>query len=135
MESDKLYGFFGPMFQVESYLRYQGKKFVDRFDANSYMYITKAMDMYDMSRGGKSLVDTLRNVKCRMLIVSFSSDWHFPPSESWEIVKSLMNHGKNVSYVNIPSQYGHDAFLLKSSQMERLISSFFCRDGEDETGA
>jgi homoserine O-acetyltransferase len=134
-ESDKLYGVFGPMFQVESYLRYQGKKFVDRFDANSYMYITKAMDMYDISRGEKTLTDVLNSVRCRMLVISFTSDWHFPPSDSWDIVKAMMNHGRNISYVNIESPYGHDAFLIKNEQMERMISSFISRDGNGhETG-
>jgi len=124
LETDELYGLFGPMFQVESYLRYQGKKFVMRFDANSYLYITKAMDMYDLTRNKKSISEVLSRVKSRMLIVSFKSDWHFRPSESWEIVKALMSKDKEVSYVNIDSPYGHDAFLIENKELETIISSF-----------
>lgn len=124
LDTDKLYGTFGPMFQVESYLRYQGQKFVRRFDANSYLYLTKAMDMYDLAKGRGSLSDALSNVQCKMLVVSFTSDWHFRPSESWEIVKTLMNLKKEVSYVNIDSDYGHDAFLIKNEELEKIIASY-----------
>lgn len=124
LETDKLYGLIGPMFQVESYLRYQGKKFVQRFDANSYLYITKAMDMYDLTRNKTSLNDALKNIKCRMLIISFTSDWHFQPSESWEIVKALMSLDKEVSYINVDSAYGHDSFLIKNTELEKIILSF-----------
>ncbi len=124
MESDNLYGIFGPMFQVESYLRYQGKKFVLRFDANSYLYITKAMDMYDLTRNKKSIADALKVIKSKMLIISFKSDWHFPPSQSWEIVKALMSMDKDVSYINIDSPYGHDAFLLKNEELKKIINNF-----------
>lgn len=123
-ESDEMYGFFGPMFQVESYLRYQGRKFVQRFDANSYLYITKAMDLYDVTSGKNNLTEVINKVQCRMLVISFESDWHFRPSESWEIVKAMMNKGKEISYVNINSPYGHDAFLIKNVEMEKVISSF-----------
>ena len=124
LDSDKLYGIFGPMFQVESYLRYQGKKFVLRFDANSYLYITKAMDLYDLTRNEISIKDALNKVKCKMLIISFKSDWHFRPIESWEIVKTLMSLDKEVSYINIDSPYGHDAFLIKNKELEKIIKNF-----------
>jgi homoserine O-acetyltransferase len=124
MDSDKLYGIFGPMFQVESYLRYQGKKFVLRFDANSYLYITKAMDMYDLTRNKMSIKDALKKIKCKILIISFKSDWHFRPVESWEIVKNLMSLDKNVSYINIDSPYGHDAFLIKNEELIKIIKNF-----------
>lgn len=124
LETDKLYGLFGPMFQVESYLRYQGKKFVERFDANTYLYLTKAMDLYDMSRNAKNLNDVISLIKCRMLVISFVSDWHFRPSESWDIVKAMMNQDKEITYVNIDSPYGHDTFLIKNEELERIISSF-----------
>ena len=124
MDSDKLYGIFGPMFQVESYLRYQGKKFVLRFDANSYLYITKAMDMYDLTRNKMSISKALKSINCKILVLSFNSDWHFRPSESWEIVKTLMNLDKEVSYINIDSPYGHDAFLIKNQELEKIIKNF-----------
>ncbi len=124
LETDELYGLFGPMFQVESYLRHQGKKFVSRFDANSYLYITKAMDMYDLTRSKKDITEVLSKINSRMMIISFGSDWHFRPSESREIVKAMMNIDKEVTYVNIDSPYGHDAFLLENSELESIISSF-----------
>lgn len=124
LESDDLYGIFGPMFQVESYLRYQGKKFVLRFDANSYLYFTKAMDMYDLTRNRMSITKALKKVKCKILIISFKSDWHFRPTESWEIVKALMSLDKEVSYINIDSPYGHDAFLIKNQELEKVINNF-----------
>lgn len=124
LDTDELFSYFGPMFQVESYLRYQGKKFVLRFDANSYLYITKAMDMYDLTKNRGDINSTLSKVKCKMLVISFVSDWHFRPSESWEIVKAMMNQKKEISYVNIDSPYGHDAFLIKNEEFEKIIRSF-----------
>jgi homoserine O-acetyltransferase len=123
-EGDELYGLFGPMFQVESYLRYQGRKFVQRFDANSYLYLTKAMDLYDLTRGKNQLKDLVARIQSKILVISFDSDWHFRPIESWEIVKAMMNMGKPVSYVNISTPYGHDAFLMRNDEMEKIISNF-----------
>ncbi len=123
-EDDLLKFRFGPMFAVESYLRHQGRKFVDRFDANSYLYITKAMDMYDLTSGGATLLDVLTNIKSRTLIISFDSDWHFTPQDSWHLVKAMMNLGKDVTYVNLESPFGHDAFLLENGELERVIYSF-----------
>lgn len=124
LETDELYGSFGPMFQVESYLRYQGKKFVERFDANTYLYLTKAMDLYDLTRNKKSINEVVSKIKSRVLVISFTSDWHFRPSESWEIVKAMMNQDNEITYVNIDSPYGHDTFLIKNEEQERIISSF-----------
>jgi len=132
LETDQMYGIFGPMFQVESYLRYQGRKFVSRFDANSYLYLTKAMDMYDMTRGKNRLNDIVAKFKSRILIVTFTSDWHFSPQESWEIVKALMNEDKEVTYVNIDSPYGHDAFLLKNEELEKVIKSFLSNHKDND---
>ena len=129
-DGDEMYGFFGPMFQVESYLRYHGRKFVQRFDPNSYLYITKAMDLYDISRGKNDFSKIFSNVKGRMLVISFESDWHFRPSESWEIVKAMMNNGKDITYVNINTPYGHDAFLIPNPEMEKVISSFINTGGK-----
>ncbi len=111
-------------FQVESYLRHQGDSFVKRFDANSYLYITKAMDYFDVSRGYRSLTDAFSRYKTKFLVISFSSDWLFPPSQSRLIVKALRNSSKEVSYIEIKSPYGHDAFLLEYQQQTRLISKF-----------
>ncbi len=111
-------------FQVESYLHHQGDKFVHRFDANSYLYITKAMDYFDVSAGYKSLKDAFKNVKTKFLVISFSSDWLFPPHQSKEIVSALRSNGKEVSYVEIDSWYGHDAFLLEEDKLEPVITSF-----------
>jgi homoserine O-acetyltransferase/O-succinyltransferase len=130
-EGDELYGLFGPMFQVESYLRYQGRKFVQRFDANSYLYITKSMDLYDITKGEENLSEILSTIKCRMLVISFDSDWHFRPNESWAIVKAMMNQSKEISYVNINSPYGHDAFLIKNPEMENVISCFIETKGDN----
>lgn len=111
-------------FQVESYLRYQGKSFVDRFDANSYLYITKAMDYFDIPQKYGSLANAFKKSRAKFLLISFSSDWLFPPSQSKKIVKALMNTDKDVIYCDIESSYGHDAFLLEEEQQTRIIKSF-----------
>ncbi|MGI6454226.1 MAG: homoserine O-acetyltransferase MetX [bacterium] len=111
-------------FQVESYLQYQGTTFTQRFDANSYLYLTKALDYFDLSEGYNSLEEALAHVKSKFLILSFSSDWLYPPYQSREIVKALKRNGVNVSYCEIKSDYGHDAFLLESEQQTNLISYF-----------
>ena len=112
-------------FQVENYLNYRGDSFVKRFDANSYLYITKAMDYFDLAQdGGGSLQKALANVKARFLVVSFTSDWLFPPYQSKEIVSALRRNNKDVSYAEKKSDYGHDAFLLEVEALSRLISNF-----------
>lgn len=103
---------FEKLFSVGSYLGYQGDKFVDRFDANSYVTLTTAMDLFDMGRTVDELRKSLSPSKCRYLVVSFSSDWLFAPSQSQEIVNALLACGKSVSYCNVESACGHDAFLL-----------------------
>ncbi len=111
-------------FAVESYLEHQGGVFVERFDANTYLYITKAMDYYDLPGKYGSMDAAVRNIAAKMLIVSFSSDWLFPPYQSKEIVKALMRNQKDVSYCAIESSYGHDAFLLEVDKLGRIIESF-----------
>jgi homoserine O-acetyltransferase len=112
-------------FQVESYLNYQGDSFVKRFDANSYLYITKALDYFDLAEeGGGSLQKALSGVKASFLVISFTSDWLFPPYQSKEIVTALRRSSKDVSYAEITSDYGHDAFLLEIESLSRLITSF-----------
>jgi homoserine O-acetyltransferase len=115
---------FNSEFAVETYLDYQGQTFVERFDANSYLYITKAMDYFDLTREYGTLRNAFAGVQSRFLVVSFSSDWLFPPAQSEEIVEALSAEGKDVTYCNIHSPYGHDAFLLDSVSQEKLIAAF-----------
>ena len=115
---------FNSEFSVETYLDYQGQTFVERFDANSYLYITKAIDYFDLTREHSSLRQAFAAVSCRFLVVSFSSDWLFTPQQSEEIVDALGAEGKDVTYCNITSPYGHDAFLLEVGKLGGLISGF-----------
>lgn len=110
-------------FQVESYLQYQGDAFVKRFDANSFLYITKAIDYFDLNKNG-SLEETFKNVKSKFLIISVSSDWLYPAYQSKEILMALTANDVEVSYNEIKSIYGHDAFLLEAGQLNYLISNF-----------
>lgn len=110
-------------FQVESYLHHQGDRFVQRFDANSYLYITKAVDYFDLTVNG-SLTDAFRDVNAKFLVIAVSSDWLYPPYLSREIVSALAQLDKNVEYCEIRSNYGHDAFLLESGQMNYLLGRF-----------
>ncbi len=112
-------------FQVESYLRYQGAKFVKRFDANSLLYITKASDYFDLERGGELLDDRLAAI--RFLVISFSSDWLYPTYQSRALVSTLKKNGCDVSFCEIDAQWGHDAFLLPNKQLDSIISSFLNR--------
>ncbi len=112
-------------FQVESYLHHQGDTFVRRFDANSYLYVTKAMDYFDITRGFKSLTDAFKRVSAKYLVVTFTSDWLFPISQGKAIVTALRNNLKDVSYLEIESSYGHDAFLLEVDTLTKAIKNFF----------
>ncbi len=123
-DKDELDFTFDINFQVESYLRHQGQSFVERFDANSYLYITKALDYYDVPQKYGSISRALKSSKAKFLIVSFTSDWLFPQEQMKEIVKGLMKADKDVSYCSIESSYGHDAFLLEYAQQEKIIKSF-----------
>ena len=111
-------------FQVESYLRYQGIRFVERFDANSYLYITKALDYFDLANGHRSLVEAFEDVRAEFLVVSFSSDWLYPTAESKEVVKALQANGVPTTFLEIPNAYGHDAFLLPSEDLAASVTSF-----------
>jgi homoserine O-acetyltransferase len=119
---------FSTEFQVESYLRYQGDAFIKRFDANSYLYISKAMDYYDAAAkyGGGSLLRAFERIdpRLRALVVSFTSDWLFPTAQSKEIVRALKANGIATAFLEIPSDYGHDAFLLPNDQLEEAIRGF-----------
>ncbi len=112
-------------FQVESYLRHQGITFVDRFDANSYLYITRAMDYFDLAhQSGGILADAFRGTHIRFGIISFTSDWMFPTYESRELVKALNAVGANVSFVEIDTDQGHDSFLLEIEAYHRTVRGF-----------
>ncbi len=113
-------------FQVESYLRYQGKSFVERFDANSYLYLTRAMDYFDYEETFKKKIEFSHkpNNHIKYLIVSFTSDWLFPSQESKIIVNSLNNLSKQVSFLEIETDKGHDSFLLDEPQLDSLINGF-----------
>ncbi len=111
-------------FQVESYLRHQGHSFVQRFDANSYLYITKATDYFDLTQPSGSLRKELACVKAKFLVVSFSSDWLFPTYQSKEIVTALRQNSVDVTFAELQTDKGHDAFLLESTQLSSLISNF-----------
>lgn len=115
---------FNSEFSVETYLDYQGQTFVDRFDANSYLYITKASDYFDFNQAFGSLNHAFAGVQARFLVASFSSDWLFTPAQSEAIVDALVANGKDVSYANIASNYGHDAFLLEHETLGAFISGF-----------
>ncbi|MCK5173049.1 MAG: homoserine O-acetyltransferase [Planctomycetes bacterium] len=115
---------FNSEFAVETYLEYQGQAFVDRFDANCYLYLTKAMDYYDPVRDYGSLQQAFDKSTGRFFIVSFSSDWLFTVAQSQELLDALTARGKDVSYCNVDSPYGHDAFLLEPDKLGALLSGF-----------
>lgn len=116
-------------FQVESYLRYQGSKFVERFDANAFLYITKAADYFDLGlqHGEGSTVRAFSKTKAKFLVVSFTSDWLYPTYQSKAIVQALKKNGLDVSFCEIEADWGHDAFLLPSERLTGLLKGFLDR--------
>jgi homoserine O-acetyltransferase len=113
-------------FEVESYLRYQGQSFVSRFDANSYLYLTKALDRFDL-HGPDSLDQTVSVVEASGLVVGFTSDWLYPPQGNREVVEALLRGGKDASYVELAMDFGHDSFLVRAPELYALIDSFLTR--------
>jgi homoserine O-acetyltransferase len=111
-------------FEVESYLRYRGSQFVSRFDANSYLYITKAMDYFDLTNGQSTLAAAFAPVSARFLTISFSSDWLYPSYQSQEIVRALRARNCDVAYIELQSNYGHDSFLVDVAEQTDLIRGF-----------
>jgi homoserine O-acetyltransferase/O-succinyltransferase len=112
-------------FQIESYLRHQGSSFVDRFDANSYLYMTRAMDYFDLAaEHGGVLANAFKGTKTRFCLVSFTSDWLFPTAESRSIVHALNAAGASVSFVEVETDKGHDAFLLDEPVMFSAVGGF-----------
>jgi len=123
---------FAPEFQIESYLRYQGEKFAEYYDANTYLRITKALDYFDPAlASGGSLARSLEGAVCKFLVVSFSTDWRFPSPRSREIVKALVDNVRDVSYAEIAAPHGHDAFLLDDAQYHSVVGTYFDRVARD----
>jgi homoserine O-acetyltransferase len=118
-----------PEFEVESYLRYQADAFVKRFDANTYLYTSRALSYFDLARqyGGGRLVDAVRNISARTLLIAFSSDWLYPPSGSEELAAALRASGKDVELQVIEAPYGHDCFLLEEGRQTPIIQKFLAR--------
>jgi homoserine O-acetyltransferase len=113
-------------FQIESYLRYQGDKFSEYFDANTYLLITRALDYFDPARAqGGDLVQALSRALCKFLLVSFTTDWRFSPARSREIVQGLIANGRDVSYAEIDAPHGHDAFLLDDPRYLNVVRAYF----------
>ncbi len=124
-ERDNLKFSFDADFQIESYLRHQGSAFVDRFDANSYLYITRAMDYFDLIKQYKgNLSDAFKNSKVKFFIISFTSDWLYPTSENKEIVIALNAAGANVGFIEVTSDKGHDSFLLDVPDFLKSVKNF-----------
>ena len=117
---------FAPEFQIESYLRYQGEKFAEYYDANTYLRITKALDYFDPAlRNGGDLASAVAPATCRFLVVSFTTDWRFPAARSREIVRALVRERRDVSYAEIAAPHGHDAFLLDNPQYHAVVRAWF----------
>jgi homoserine O-acetyltransferase len=123
------YGFnYDVEFEIESYLRYQGDKFAQVFDANTYLLMTKALDYFDPAKeAGGDLARALSSAKAGFFVASFASDWRFPPERSREMVKALVASGKDVSYAEIDAPHGHDAFLLDNPHYHQLVAAYMDR--------
>lgn len=116
--------FFKPSFEIENYLHYQGQAFVNRFDANTYLYFTRALDVFDLRGENGGLEDSFKNISAEVLCVGFTSDWLFTPEQNREIIKGLLRLGKTASYVEIESNLGHDSFLIHSPKLYGLVENF-----------
>jgi len=129
LQEREQYGYdFQTEFEIESYLRYNGLRFTERFDANTYLYVTKAMDYFDLSDGHASLTEAFTSSNhITYLVVSFTSDWLYPTYHSKEMVSALMAAGADVTYCDLQSTWGHDAFLLEVETMNNLLSDFLER--------
>lgn len=114
-------------FQIESYLRHQGDKFAEYFDANTYLLITRALDYFDPAKSHGSLRAALSQTVAKFLLVSFTTDWRFAPARSREIVQALLDNGRDVNYAEIDAPHGHDAFLLEDARYLRAVGTYFDR--------
>ncbi|MFZ6693743.1 homoserine O-succinyltransferase MetX [Undibacterium sp. SXout20W] len=136
LKSDGYQFGYGVDFEIESYLRYQGDKFSDYFDANTYLLITKALDYFDPARQtGGDLSQALAQTKAQFLVASFTTDWRFSPERSREIVRALITNKRTVSYAEIDAPHGHDAFLLDDPRYLNLIAAYFDRIDTELQGA
>lgn len=125
-------GKFGPDFEVQSYFSYKGKSFVKRFDANSYLYITNAIDQFDLTQGGtRRLRDVFRGVKAKFLLVSFTSDWLYPPEQVEELYAGLAESGVPTVYKKLNLPYGHDAFLVYNNTLGNALRDYISREAEE----
>ena len=125
-DSDEYNFNFDVEFEVESYLRYQGEKFADYFDANTYLLITRALDYFDPAKSfANNLSAAMKNIAAKFLVVSFSTDWRFAPERSREIVKALLDNKLDVTYGEIDAPHGHDAFLLEDPRYHNLVRAYF----------
>jgi homoserine O-acetyltransferase len=125
-DSDEYNFSFDVEFEVESYLRYQGEKFADYFDANTYLLITRALDYFDPAKAyANNLSSAMKDVVAKFLVVSFTTDWRFAPDRSREIVKALLDNKLDVSYGEIDAPHGHDAFLLEDPRYHGLVRAYF----------
>jgi homoserine O-acetyltransferase len=122
-------------FEVETYLAYQGQRFVERFDANTYLYMTKAMDYFDLTGDAGSLAAALRETASRWLVLSFTSDWLFPTYQAKQLVDALRIVDAEVTFAEIESTYGHDAFLLEPEAQHKLVSPFLAVALEENRAA
>jgi homoserine O-acetyltransferase len=119
---------FDIQFEVESYLRHQGQSFINRFDANSYLYITRALDQFDLAHAYGSLEQAFAPVEAETLVVGFTSDWLFPPEQNRQLALALLRAGKRASYAELSTDLGHDSFLLESEDLYALVRGFLERD-------
>jgi homoserine O-acetyltransferase len=115
---------FDVQFEVEGYLRHQGQSFINRFDANSYLYITRALDHFDLPHAYGSLEAAFAPVQAETLVVGFTSDWLFPPEQNRAIALALLRAGKRASYAELSTDLGHDSFLLESEELYTLVRAF-----------
>jgi len=132
LKNGKLAYSFDTEFEIESYLRYQGNKFAEYFDANTYLRITKALDYFDPAAAhGGNLTRALAPAQAGFLVVSFTTDWRFSPERSREIVKALLDNRRDVTYAEIDAPHGHDAFLLDDPRYHDLVAAYFARIGQE----
>ncbi|MES2694099.1 MAG: homoserine O-acetyltransferase [Verrucomicrobiota bacterium] len=119
---------FDVQFEVEGYLRHQGQSFINRFDANTYLYITRALDQFDLSHAYGSLEAAFAHLEAEALVVGFTSDWLFPPSQNRALALAMLRTGKRASYAELDTDLGHDSFLLESEELYSLVRAFLERD-------
>jgi homoserine O-acetyltransferase len=120
------------VFEVERYLHSQGRKFVRRFDANTYLVLTRTMDRFDLAADYGSLTKAFSRCRSSFLVVSFTSDWLFPSTQSQEMVSAMKRAGKNVAYCNLESDQGHDAFLLPGNRLGGVVKGYLNRLAEEQ---